>query len=101
MSKTQKFWSNILIIFIGYVVPIIVIKMNGSGYNYSSLIQIFSLLVILVSGGVLFYLNNKNRKKFAETKFWFIIFEILGVLGILYALAPLYFIFAFRNGINF
>ena len=101
MRKIQKIWLNILIILIGCLVPIGVLKSITGNYEYINVIQVVALLIILVSGCILAYLNNKNRKQFPEAKLWFILFELLGILIVLYALVPLYLIFAFRNGINF
>lgn len=96
----QKVWSNIFLIMIGYIVPVIIIRANTNNEHIYT-IQLVVLLVILATGGLLTYINNQNRKIYKEAKAWFIIFEILGILGILYSLIPLYFIFAFRNGVNF
>jgi VIT1/CCC1 family predicted Fe2+/Mn2+ transporter len=101
MSKMQKVWLNILVILVGYLVPIVVLKVVADNYEYIYTVQVVGLLAIFVSGCLLAYLNNINRKKFIEAKLWFGLFEILGILAVLYSLVPLYFIFAFRNGINF
>lgn len=101
MTKSQKVWINIFIIFVGYLVPTTILKIIGSDNKHIYKIQIVVLLIIFVAGFFLAYLNNKNRKIFSESKSWFILFETLGILSILYAIVPLYFIFAFRNGINF
>jgi len=101
MSKTQKFWLNLLLILIGYIVPIIVLRANSNNYQNIYTIQLTALLIILAMGIFITYINNKNRKKYIEAKVLFIIFEIVGILGILYSMLLLYLIFAFRHGISF
>lgn len=97
----QKVWISLLIIMIGFIAPIVALINIGSNYRYIFLIQIIGLLIMLVSGCILVFINNKDRKRFPYAKLWFILFEVVGFLVILYALVPLYIIFAFRNGINF
>jgi len=97
----QKVWISLLIIMIGFIAPIVALINIGSNYRYIFLIQIIGLLIMLVSGCILVFINNKDRKRFPDAKLWFILFEVVGFLVILYALVPLYIIFAFRNGINF
>lgn len=101
MKKMQKIWLNIFLMLIGYVFPIGLLKVSAGNYEYTYKIQLIVLLIILVAGICITYLNNQNRKKVVEMKAWFIFFEILGILGILYSIITLYLIFAFRNGVNF
>jgi uncharacterized membrane protein len=101
MSKMQRIWLNLFLILIGYVGPIIALRANSNNYQNIYVIQLIVLLVILAMGIFLTYINNKNRKKYIEARGYFIIFEIAGVLGIMYSVLLLYLIFAFRQGIGF
>ncbi len=100
MTKVQKIWLDILIILFGYVTPILILRANQNK-NDIYIMQLFGLLIILMTGFFLIYKNNQNRKEYVEMKVVFLVFQILGILGVLYALMPLYIIFTFRNGINF
>lgn len=93
--------GNLLLLIIGYIIPIIILKLNQNNYEHIFIIQIVALSVILVCGFLLMFINNKNRKIQSGLKTWFIIFQFLGLVGILYSLYPLYLILAFRNGIGF
>lgn len=101
MTKVQKIAINIVIIIIGYITPILIIRAGTGDFRKIYTVQFIGFLAILVTGGIISYLNERNRKLYTENKILFIIFEILGALGVLYALSVLYLIFAFRNGISF
>jgi hypothetical protein len=101
MTKTQEVIMNVLAIIIGYILPIVVLRGSVNNIDHVYAIQLVVLFIILVTGLFLIYRNNKNRRKYVDEKIWFIIFEVLGILGIFYTLIPFYLIFAFRNGINF
>jgi len=94
MSKKERLFNSILVL-LGYAVPILILRIyDGSGNIYRA--QLICYPVILIAGIILFVMNRKFSKK-AQKRAYFIFFEVLGVVGCLFAASVLYFVFAFMN----
>lgn len=90
------------VILVGtYLVPLFVLKLNENNYSNVETIQKVLFTVFFLGAVLLAYLNHRNRKEIGHSKWLWITFEIVGILGIIYSTIILYLIFAFRHGISF
>lgn len=87
----NKFLQDIIIIFIGIFLPY---------YFLNESTQILMLIIILISSILLTYLNINNIRNIPNNKIWWIFFETIGILGIIFSGIILYLIFSFRHGIG-
>lgn len=94
----QTMLSNGLAVVLGYITPLIYLN-RGTINTPNS--QLIFFAVIFISSVFLIIINDAGRRKNIEVKSWYIIFEILGILGFIYSGFVLYFIFAFRQGVGF
>ena len=96
----KKIALNIFILIATYAVPVFVFRQHQDDSNLSQ-IQIFVFVAILIGGILLTYLNHKYRKQALEKKWIWTIFEIIGILGVLYSGVILLILYSFRHGIGF
>lgn len=102
MTKTTKnLTTSIILLVLTYLIPLYVFRQYQNDSIHIDLIQKIVFTVLLFGSILLTYTNNKNRTQIQNLKWMWIIFEILGILGIIYSLTILGLIFAFRNGIGF
>lgn len=64
-------------------------------------IQVPLLFVIFIGSSLLIYLNYKNKKKSLGHKFSWLIFIVIGIIGLLYSGFVLSLLFALRNCCGF
>ncbi|MBP6884489.1 MAG: hypothetical protein KBC17_01530 [Candidatus Pacebacteria bacterium] len=97
----RKLTVNILVIVCFIISPLYWLRINQSDIRIVESIQHEILVLVLLGGLVLTYLNHKNRKQ-AETKKWvWTLFEIVGILGILYGGGILLILYIFRDCCGF
>ena len=60
-------------------------------------IQTYLLAIIFIGAAVLFYLNHKFRRQALNKKWVWVIFEILGIVGVIFSSGILFLIYSFRN----
>ena len=102
MTKVQKnLIINIALLLLTGVVPLYIFVQYQNNYINIDLIQKGAFTVVLCGSILLAYLNNKNRMQLQSLKWLWILFEVLGVMGIIYSLTILGLIFMFRRGIGF
>ncbi len=96
INKRRLITINILVVLVAYILPLYILRhyQNSSNIGY---IQIITLIAILGGGIILTYINYKKNNEFTNFR---ILFKILGVAGVIYALVILYFILAFSNGLG-
>ena len=93
--------TNIFILLLTYVLPLWLFRLYQDDYQNVYLVQESAVTVLFLGAISLTYINNKNRLKIFKLKWLWIVFEFLGIVGIIYSGVILYIFFAFRNGINF
>lgn len=96
----QKIWSYNLLLSLACVLPLILFRYYSDN-RHIELIQKYSFLILLSGGILLFVINYKYRKIISKIKVWLLLFQIIGVIAVLYSLVALFLIFSFRNGIGF
>jgi len=97
----KKIVTNFVLLVGTYIVPLYVFRQNQDNYPDIEIIQKTVFLVLFLGAILLTYLNHKNRKSLDNLKWFWIGFEAIGILGIIYSAVILYLLFAFRNGIGF
>jgi hypothetical protein len=97
----KKISINVFILVATYLVPEYILSLAQDDIRKVENIQYQVLFVTLIGAIILTFLNHKYRKQALEKKWIWTIFEIIGVLGVLYAGTILLILFSFRNGIGF
>lgn len=97
----KKVTINIILLIATYFVPLYIFNQHQNDYNNVDLRQYSVHIVLFIGAAILTYLNHKNRKQALEKKWIWTIFEIIGILGVLYAGGILLILFSFRHGIGF
>ena len=100
LSETQKIITNCILIILTYLIPLVVFVQNQDSYAIEK-IQKIVFPILLIGSIVLTYLNYKNIIGTKNLKWFWMIFELIGVLGLVYSSIILYLIFSFRHGIGF
>lgn len=101
MNNMKKIITNFALLVGTYIVPLYVFRQNQDNYSNIETIQKTVFLVLFLGAILLTYLNHKNRKSSEHLKWFWIGFEAIGILGIIYSAVILYLLFAFRHGIGF
>jgi|SRR3989344_8284565 len=101
MTKTQKIIINCILILGTYVIPLYILSQNYNNYSDIEVIQKVVFIIFFFGAVILTYLNHKNKHITENLKWLWVIFEIIGTLGILYSVVILYLIFSFSRGIGF
>lgn len=101
MTIKQKVILNSVLIIGTYFVPLYILNQNQDSYSNIETIQKFVFYILFLGAVILTYLNYKNISKLENLKWLWILFEVIGVLGVVYSAVVLYLIFAFRHGIGF
>lgn len=101
LSKLQNnLILNITLLVLTCIVPIYVFQSYQNDINID-LIQKVVFTILLCGSLLLTYINNKNRAQMQNLKWLWILFEILGIIGIVYSLIIIWLIFTFSRGIGF
>ncbi len=95
MSK--KIIFNIALLFSIYVMPFYLVYTSQDSAIRLGKIQTPALLVIFFGSILLIYLNNRYRKSDLNRKWLWVIFEVIGIIGLCYSAFILFLIFSFRN----
>lgn len=96
-----KFLVNIIILFSTFFYPLYYFDKNQADSRIIDSIQVPVMSVLLFGGLILTYLNHRFRKQ-AENKKWiWTLFEIIGILGVLYGGGILLILYLFRNCCGF
>ena len=97
----QRIIINCILVIGTYLVPLYIFNRNQDNYSSIATIQWIVFFVLLLGAIALTYLNHKN-KSLEKGLYWvWLLFELLGILGMVYSAVILYLLFAFRNGIGF
>lgn len=98
--RFKKIIVNILLLCLACFLPLYILH----SYNYDSRIiesiQVRILIIVFIGAGLLFYLNHKYRKQALTKKWIWLIFEIVGIVGLCYSGFILWLIFVFRHALS-
>lgn len=97
----KKITLNILLLIATYLVPYYLLSIYQIDTLKMQSVQKPLLLLTFIGAAILTYLNHKYRKQALEKKWIWTVFEIIGILGVLYAGGILLILFSFRHGIGF
>jgi hypothetical protein len=86
------------ILIVTYVLPIFLLKKLEDDFRNIDVIQYTTFGVFFFGSILLSWLNWKKQE---NTKWVWLVFNILGILGFVYSGVVLYLLFSFRNGIGF
>jgi len=101
MTKTQKnLILNISLIILTGIVPVYIFQSLQNDINID-LIQKVMFTLLLCGSLLLTYTNNRNRTQVQNLKWLWVLFEGLGIMGIVYSSVILWLIFTFNHGIGF
>ncbi len=93
----KKISLNFVIFFVFCVMPYYFLSIFQSDVDKIQFFQKQLLSAIFIGGVFLVYLNHKFKKQALGKKWIWLIFEIIGILGILYSGFVLYLIFSLRH----
>ena len=94
----KKIFVNFIFIIFTYVVPLSFLYIKK---EVTLVVAAIVAGIILVGSIFLIYINQKNRKQNIIYKWHWIIFEIIGILGVCYSIFVLFLFFALRNCCSF
>ncbi len=97
----KNIFLNLSIFILTYVIPLSIYKYYESDYRQIGPIQNYLFSTILLGSIVLIYLNHIKIKKTENLKWFYLLFKIVGIIGLIYSSIILYLIFSFRHGIGF
>ena len=102
-SNLKRNSVNILVILLGFFLPLSLFYKAQYDVNLVQSIQVPVHLILFAGSFLLTYINQKNRKQSpkGKWKWWWLTFEIIGVLGLCYSSFILTLLYLFRHGVGF
>lgn len=97
----KKIFVNVVLLFTTYVVPLYLLYTFQDSAIKIGKIQTPALSVLFFGSVLLTYLNNKYRKQAQNHKWLWVIFQIIGVLGLCFSAVILFILFLYRNCCGF
>ena len=98
MTKiTKNLTINLVLLILTFVIPLYIFQQYQNDSIRIELIQKIVFTVLLCGSILLAFINNRNRIQTQNLKWLWIIFEVIGILGIVYSLVVFYLIFALQN----
>lgn len=92
---------NILLIVVACIIPLHYFDIKQNDSRAIDSIQFPIFLILFIGAGLLTYLNHRFRKQALEKKWAYLIFETIGIIGLIYSAGILWLLWEFRNGIGF
>lgn len=96
----KKIVLNIILLSTTYIIPLYLLYTSQDSAIKIGKIQTPALLVLFLGSVLLTYINNKYRKQAVNHKWLWLIFMIIGILGLCYSGFILFLLFLYNN-INF
>lgn len=96
----KKIVLNIVLLSMFCVLPFYLLYISQDSTIKMEKVQIPMLLILFLGSLALTYINNKHRKGHSKKMLW-IIFEILGIIGLCYSSFILILLYLFRNCCGF
>ncbi len=97
----KKIIFNTIILFAAYFVPLYFMGLYEYSVIITKSIQNNVHFAILLGSILIIYLNNKYRKQEIHHKWVWVMFEIIGILGLLYSGFVLLLIFLLKDCCGF
>lgn len=91
----RKIVLNISILFFAYLIPFYLLFLYKDSSILVGRIQIPLHILMFIGSILLVYLNYKNKKQEPSSKWYWIFFQTIGIIGSCYSLFILYLLFAF------
>lgn len=98
----KKISLNVLILFSTFFIPLYFQYLHQNDIGDFRLRQNTVILIVFAGAGLLVYLNYQFIKKEVQNKKWiWFVFEMIGIIGLLYSAWILLILYEFRHGIGF
>ncbi len=97
----KKIALNIILLLTTYITPLYILYTSQDSILKMEKIQIPMLVLLFIGSLLITYLNNKYRRSVQNYKWLWVLFEIIGVIGLLYSGSILLLLYAFRNCCGF
>ena len=97
----KKIVLNFLILILTFFLPLYFQHLHQENLGNFRLTQDVVMFVVFIGAGLLTYINYKFRKQALGKKWIWLIFEIVGIIGLIYSAGILWLLYEFRNGIGF
>ncbi len=97
ISKMQKIWLNIILVVGTYVVPLYIFNQSQDNSLQLEKIQVGIFITLFFGGIALTYLNYRNIITEKSSRWIWLVFEAVGILGVLYSAFALYIIYGFSH----
>ena len=92
---------NVVLVLVGYCIPYYLLGVYQKDLAKMEARQVPLLGAIFVTSFIITFFNYKNLKQKISQKWIWIIFLIVGIIGLLYSGGILWLLFEFRHGIGF
>jgi len=100
-KATKRLTINIAVLILICLMPLYILKVYRDNSTDIILFQKWVFATLLCGSIFLAYYNNRIKRTAEGKKWMWVVFEILGILGILYSVFALGLMFLFRHGIGF
>lgn len=97
----KKIVLNIVLLFTTYIVPLYIFYQNQNEYRNIDFRQNTVFIILFLGSVLIIYFDDKYRKQLASNKWTWMIFEVIGILGLLYSAFVLSILFMFRHCCGF
>ena len=81
----KKISLNVILLITTYLIPYSLLSFYQTDTLKMQSIQTYLLAIIFIGAAVLFYLNHKFRRQALNKKWVWVIFEILGIVGVIFS----------------
>lgn len=97
----KKNLINLIILIITGLIPLKIFDYYQGDSRYLDKVQV-PVFVFMIFGSILLtYLNHLNQKQAQKNRWWWIIFEVIGIVGFLYSGLILTMLFLFKDCCGF
>ena len=97
----KKISLNVLILFFTYFLPLYLSNLFKDNFDVLKSIQVQIHVAIFIGAGLLTYLNYVFIKQTLNKKWVWFVFEMIGIIGLIYSAGILFILYEFRHGIGF
>ena len=97
----KKIGLNILILVVFLFAPLFYQFLHENDISFIKSNQGLIHVMLFAGSILLTFLNHKFRKQALEKKWVWVIFEIFGIIGLIYSAGILWLLFEVRHGIGF
>ena len=94
----KKIILNVFLVVVSYFLPLYMLYIQQ---EVTITTESIGLIPMLICSIVIIYLNDKYRRQAQNSKWQWVVFEIIGVVGLLYSAFVLFILFGLRNCCGF